>query len=77
MTYKTPLRLTILHFEQRFLTEDDTFTITTPYTSNSTTFCAQPNFYYTCYLTSRLVFTSRLESSDRYRLLPRYAQNEL
>lgn len=30
MTYKTPLRLTILHFEQRFLTDDETFTITTP-----------------------------------------------
>lgn len=30
MTYKTPLRLTILHFEQRFLTEDETFTMTTP-----------------------------------------------
>ncbi len=25
MTYKTPLRLTILHFEQRFLIDADTF----------------------------------------------------
>ena len=77
MTYKTPLRLTILHFEQRFLTEDDTFTITTPYTSNSTTFGAQPNFYYTCSLSFRLVFIARLELSDRFLLLLHYAQSEL
>lgn len=27
MTYKMPLRLTILHFAQRFLIDDDTFII--------------------------------------------------
>ncbi len=30
MTYTMPLRLTILHFEQRFLIEDDTFIIKAP-----------------------------------------------
>jgi hypothetical protein len=30
MIYKRPLRLTTLHFEQRFLIDDDTFIILTP-----------------------------------------------
>jgi hypothetical protein len=30
MMYKRPLRLTTLHFEQRFLIDDDTFIILTP-----------------------------------------------
>lgn len=30
MTYKMPLRLTILHLEQRFFIEADTFIITSP-----------------------------------------------
>ncbi len=59
MTYKTPLRLTILHFEQRFLTEDETFTITSPLRTTVQLTCAQPNFYYTCYLSFRLVFQVR------------------
>jgi len=31
MTYTLPLRLTILHFSQRFFTEEDTFMISLPY----------------------------------------------
>jgi hypothetical protein len=77
MTYKTPLRLTILHFEQRFFTDDDTFTITTPLRATVRHFGAQPNFYYTCSLSFRLVFIARLESSDRFLLLLHYAQSEL
>jgi hypothetical protein len=30
MIYKRPLRLTTLHFEQRFLIDDDTFILLTP-----------------------------------------------
>jgi hypothetical protein len=30
MMYKRPLRLTTLHFEQRFLIDDDTFILLTP-----------------------------------------------
>lgn len=31
MIYKTPLRLTTLHLEQRFLIDDVTFIATSPY----------------------------------------------
>ena len=30
MIYKRPLRFTTLHFEQRFLIDDDTFILLTP-----------------------------------------------
>jgi hypothetical protein len=31
MIYRRPLRLTTLHFEQRFLIDDETFIFLTPY----------------------------------------------
>lgn len=51
MTYTVPLRRTILHFEQRFLTDEETFIFRTPSTicrlNDRTT--TSRSFHYTSY----------------------------
>jgi hypothetical protein len=53
MMYKRPLRLTTLHFEQRFLIDDDTFINLTP-NDHQMIPCSQ-RFDYTCQYTCRPV----------------------
>ena len=51
MIYKTPLRLTTLHFEQRFLIDDVTFITTSPYIHPTLkSGVSSQSFDYTCYL---------------------------
>ncbi len=53
MMYKRPLRLTTLHFEQRFLIDDDTFINLTP--DNYKVYPYSQRFDYTCQCTCRPV----------------------
>jgi hypothetical protein len=46
MMYKRPLRLTTLHFEQRFRIDDDTFIILTPNDNQVFPYSQRPD--YTC-----------------------------
>jgi hypothetical protein len=48
MTRNMPLRLTTLHFEQRFLIDDVTFMITSPVALRLSLFSRQ-SFDYTCF----------------------------
>jgi hypothetical protein len=43
MTYRTPLRLTILHLAQRFLIDEETFMMTISYIPGSRRY-TQPKF---------------------------------
>ncbi len=53
MIYKRPLRLTTLHFEQRFLIDDETFILLTP--SDHQVFPYSQRLDYTCLFTYRPV----------------------
>jgi hypothetical protein len=53
MMYKRPLRLTTLHFEQRFRIDDDTFINLTP--SDHQVYPYSQRLDYTCQCTYRLV----------------------
>jgi len=53
MMYKRPLRLTTLHFEQRFFIDDDTFINLTPNDRQVFPFSQRPD--YTCQCTCRPV----------------------
>ncbi len=53
MIYKRPLRFTTLHFEQRFLIDDETFIKHTP--SDHQVYPYSQRFDYTCLWTCRLV----------------------
>ena len=46
MIYKRPLRFTTLHFEQRFLIDDDTFILLTP--DNQRVVSYSQSLDYTC-----------------------------
>ncbi len=61
MIYKRPLRFTTLHFEQRFLIDDDTFILLTP-NGLPISLCSQ-KFDYTCQCTYRLAYQGTVNIS--------------